>query len=64
MSAADIKGWMTLQQVMNGMKITQAVLDALMSIPPDGPPATALKELEKIVPGFEVSVLGQALTAP
>ncbi len=63
LAPADLKGWMTLQQVMDGVDIAQPELYALMAIPADIPPATALKDLEPIVPGFEVSVLRERLAA-
>ena len=63
MTAADLKGWMTLTDVMNGIKISKPELYALMKIPADVPETAALKDLEKIVPGFETSTLRDALTA-
>ncbi len=63
MTPADIKGWMTLQQVMDGLNIPQQELYALASISMSVPPTTALKDLEPLVPGFEVSALRDALTA-
>ncbi len=63
MTPADLKGWMTLQQVMDGLAISQSELYALGKIPTDVPPTTALKDLEKIVAGFETSTLRDALTA-
>ena len=50
MTPADLKGWMTLQQVMDGLHISQAELYALGNIPADVPPTTALKDLEGLVP--------------
>ncbi|MBP7694819.1 MAG: hypothetical protein KA764_23045 [Anaerolineales bacterium] len=63
LTPADLKGWMTLQQVMDGVAISQADLYALMAIPADIAPTTALKDLEPIVPGFEVSLLRERLAA-
>jgi hypothetical protein len=63
MTPADIKGWMTLQQVMDGLNISQADLYALAGIPADVPPTAVLKDLEPLVPGFEISALRDALTA-
>jgi hypothetical protein len=63
MTQADIKGWMTLQQVVDGLNISQADLYALAGIPASIPPTTVLKDLEPIVPGFEISTLRDALTA-
>jgi hypothetical protein len=57
LTPADVKGWMTLQQVSDGIPIAPADLYPLMDIPADVPPDTALKDLEGIVPGFEVSTL-------
>lgn len=64
MTAVDLKGWMTLQQVMDGMKISKEQLYAAGNIPLDVPTSTALKELEGIVPDFEVSTLREKLGAP
>lgn len=64
MSAADIKGWMTLQQVMDGLQVSQEELYAVGGIPLDTPPETALKDLEGVVPDFEISTLREKLPAP
>ena len=64
MTAADIKGWMTLQQVIEGLKITQEELYAIGGIPLDVSPDTALKDLEGSVPDFEISTLRDKLAAP
>jgi hypothetical protein len=61
MAPADIKGWMTLQQVSEGVGIPHDELYALAGVPADVPATTALKELEKLAPGFEVSSLRDAL---
>jgi hypothetical protein len=63
LAPADVKGWMTLQQVMDGLPIAQGELYALGAIPVDMPPTTALKDLEELVPGFETTALRDALTA-
>ena len=63
MTPADIKGWMTLQQVMDGVGISQSDLYALAGIPANLPPTTVLKDLEPLIPGFEISTLRDALTA-
>ncbi len=60
MIAADLKGWMTLEQVMDGLKISQSELYALGNIPADTPTSTTLKELEQVV---EVSTLRDILSA-
>jgi hypothetical protein len=63
LTAADLKGWMTLQQVIDGIGISKQDLYALVNIPDDVPVSTALKDIEKIVPGFETSTLRDALDA-
>lgn len=64
LTAVDLKGWMTLQQVMDGMKISKEQLYAAGNIPLDVSTSTALKDLEGIVPDFEVSTLREKLGAP
>ena len=64
MSAADIKGWMTLQQVMDGLKISKEELYSVGGIPLDIPTEKALKDLEGVVPDFEISTLRDKLAAP
>ncbi len=61
MAPADVKGWMTLQQVSEGVGIPRDELYALAGVPADVPATTALKELEQLAPGFEVSALREAL---
>ncbi len=61
MTAADVKGWMTLQQVMDGLKISKEELYAAGEIPLDIPIDSALKDLEGIVPDFEISTLRDKL---
>ena len=64
MSAADIKGWMTLQEVMDGLKISKEELYSVGGIPLDIPAEKALKDLEGVVPDFEISTLRDKLAAP
>lgn len=63
LTPADLKGWMTLQQVMDGLTISQTDLYALMAIPAEIPPETALKDLEPLVPDFEIVTLRDKLAA-
>ena len=63
MTPADLKGWMTLQQVMDGLHISQSELYELGKIPADIPPSTALKDMEGVAPDFEVTGLRDALMA-
>lgn len=62
-SSADIKGWMSFQQVADGFGMETAALYAELGLPDDLPPATALKEMEAIIPGFEVSTVREAIDA-
>lgn len=56
-TSADIKGWMTLQQVADGFGLTPSQLIEIIGLPAEISPDTALKDLEAIVPGFEVSTV-------
>jgi hypothetical protein len=60
LTPADLKGWMTLQQVMDGLKISQSDLFAIGGIPADTPPSMALKDLETVV---SVTTLRERLAA-
>lgn len=62
LTPADLKGWMTLQQVIDGLKLSKEDVYAAGNIPADVPTSTALKDLEAIVPGFETSAMRDALT--
>ncbi len=62
MTAADLKGWMTLQDVMDGLKISQSELYTTGNIPLDIPTSTPLNKLEALVPGFSVTGLRDALS--
>lgn len=57
---ADLKGWMTLQQVIDGLKISKSDLYALAGIPADTSTDSALKDLEAII---SVTTLREKLTA-
>lgn len=57
----DIRGWMTLQQVADGFAVEVSDLYTLLHLPTDIPPETALKDLEGIVPDFEVTTVREAL---
>ncbi len=63
MTPADIKGWMTLQQVIDGEGVSQAELYALAGVPADVSTSTALKDMEALVPDFSVETLRENLTA-
>lgn len=63
LTPADIKGWMTIQQVIDGLHVPPEWVYEAGNIPADVPPTTAMKDLEKLVPGFETSAMRDALTA-
>jgi hypothetical protein len=54
---ADVKGWMTLQQVADGTGMATAALYAKLGLPADIPPETALKDLEGVTKGFEIATV-------
>lgn len=60
----DLKGWMTLQQAADGLGLPVGSLIALVGAP-DGvlTPATAFKDVEGLVPGFELTAFRDQLTA-
>lgn len=64
LTPADIKGWMTLQQVADGLGVPLAEVYAAGGVPADIPPTTALKDLEALVEGFETSAVRDAFTLP
>ncbi len=64
LNPADIKGWMTLQQVIDGLPIDKSALYQAGGIPADISADTALKDLEGVVLDFEISTLRDTLAAP
>lgn len=54
---AEIKGWMSVQQVLDAYPVDQAALYARFGIPADVPASTPLKELEALAEGFSVTDL-------
>lgn len=60
-SSSDLRGWMTLQQVSDGLGIEQAEMYTLLGIPADIPAGTALKEMETLLPGFDMTGVRAAL---
>ena len=60
-SSEDVRGWMTLEQLSVGYGIEQNELYRLLGIPTDIPPETALKDLEGLIPDFEVSSVRESL---
>lgn len=59
----DVKGWMTLAQVSEIYGIPEAELRARLNLPADLPSATALKDIEAVVSGFEVSAVRDVIAA-
>jgi hypothetical protein len=57
----DIRGWMTLEQISEGYSIPLTELYNLLGLPADIPASTALKDLEQMIGGFEVSTVRSAV---
>jgi len=62
LTPADLKGWMTLQQVIDGLNMSKEDVYAAGNIPADLPTSTALKDLESLIPGFSTTTLRDAVT--
>ncbi|MEW5720573.1 MAG: hypothetical protein AB1817_18255, partial [Chloroflexota bacterium] len=60
LTPADLKGWMTLQQIIDGLPISQTELYQIGGIPADTPTTTALKAMESVI---SVTTLREKLTA-
>ncbi|NTV64359.1 MAG: hypothetical protein HGA65_12595 [Oscillochloris sp.] len=60
---AEVKGWMTIQAVLDAYHIDQAALYDQFNIPAETPPSTALKDLEALAPDFSVTALREWLAA-
>ncbi len=56
-----IKGWMTLAQVSETYGVPLAPLYERLAIPAEQDPQTALKDLEAVVPGFEVELVRETV---
>lgn len=52
--SAGIKGWMTLDDISTSYGVPLDALYVMIGADPEVPPGTALKDLEKLVPGMEV----------
>lgn len=61
-SGDEVRGWMTFRQLSDGYGIPQETLYTLLGIPPDVPVETALKDMESVLPDFEVSVVREVIT--
>ena len=62
-SGAEVKGWMTLQQVADGFAIPQADLYTLSGIPVETSMQTALKDIEGVIEGFDIALLRAQIDA-
>ena len=58
-----IKGWMTLAQVSETYELPLDDLYALIGAPADVPPTTAMKDLERLVPGTAVWAVREVVAA-
>jgi hypothetical protein len=58
---AEVKGWMTIQAVLDAYQVDKDALYAEFAIPADVPASAALKELEEIAPDFSVTALREWL---
>lgn len=57
----EVKGWMTIQAVLDAYHVDKDALYAEFAIPADVPPSAALKELEELAPSFSVTALREWL---
>ncbi len=57
----EIKGKMTLDEIVQGYGIPQAELYAALGIPADTPASTQAKDLESLIPDFEIDRVRQAV---
>jgi hypothetical protein len=61
LAPADLKGWMTLQEVIDGLKVSKEQVYAAGKIPSDIPTTKALKDLEALIPGFSTTTFRDAI---
>ncbi len=58
---AEIKGWMTIEQVITAYRVPKDLFYAQFQIPTDLPVATPLKDIEPLVPDFSVTAVREWL---
>lgn len=65
MTVDDLKGWMTLQQAADGLGVPVEDLVALVGAPEDAgvEAGTAFKDIEGLVPGFELTAYREKVQA-
>lgn len=54
---SEVKGWMSIQAVLDAYHVEQAELYAAFAVPAEVTTDTPLKELEDVAPGFSVTAL-------
>lgn len=54
---AEIKGWMTIGDILKAYKVSREALNTRFGIPADVPDSAALKDLEAVAPAFSVTEL-------
>ena len=59
---AEIKGWMTISEVLSAYSVPQADFYAKFGLPADMPVTTAFKDIEKTVEGFSTENVRTYLT--
>ena len=60
---AEVKGWMTIKDVMTAYHVPKETFYEQFTLPADLPETTALKDIEPIVPDFSVTTLREWLAA-
>jgi hypothetical protein len=60
---AEIKGWMTINDVITAYQVPKDEFYAQFKIPADLPVATPLKDIEPLVPDFSVTTVRDWLAA-
>jgi polyferredoxin len=63
LAATEIKGTMTLQEVADQCGMPREALYQALKLPADVPATTALRDIRNSVPGFEVTLVRDAVTA-
>ncbi|MBK9713336.1 MAG: hypothetical protein IPO81_18820 [Kouleothrix sp.] len=60
---AEVKGWMTIKDVITAYRVPKAAFYAQFALPADMPETMALKDIEPVVPAFSVTDLRAWLAA-
>ena len=60
---AEVKGWMTIEEIITADKVSKEQFYAQFTIPVDLPVATPLKDIEPLVPDFSVTAVREWLAA-